>query len=109
MGKIDWKAKLSSRKVWAGVASAVTMFLGIFGISEELVANIAAIVVGAGGVIVSVLGETSVDVARAQNTQTVRIVNEDGEEIATEDGTIDVVLEDECEPEEEAGEGEADE
>lgn len=109
MGKIDWKRKLSSRKFWAGVASAVTMFLGIFGISEELVANIAAIVVGAGGVIVSVLGETSVDVARAQNTQTIRIVNEDGEEIATEDGTIDVVLEDECEPEEEAGEGEVDE
>lgn len=108
MGKIDWKRKLSSRKFWAGVASAVTMFLGIFGISEELVANIAAIVVGAGGVIVSVLGETSVDVARAQNTQTIRIVNEDGEEIATEDGAIDVVLEDECEPEE-AGEGEADE
>jgi len=108
MGKIDWKRKLSSRKFWAGVASAVTMFLGIFGISEELVANIAAIVVGAGGVIVSVLGETSVDVARAQNTQTIRIVNEDGEEIATEDGAIDVALEDECEPEE-AGEGEADE
>lgn len=109
MNKIDWRGKLSSRKFWAGVASAITMFLGIFGVSEELVANIAAIIVGAGGVIVSVLGETSVDVARAQNTQTIRIVNEDGEEIATEDGIIDVVLEDECEPEEETGEGEADE
>lgn len=74
MSKINWKQKLSSRKFWAGVASAVTMFLGIFGISEELVANIAAIIVGAGGVIVSVLGETAVDVARAQNTQTVEVV-----------------------------------
>lgn len=74
MSKINWKQKLSSRKFWAGVASAVTMFLGIFGISEDLIANIAAIIVGAGGVIVSVLGETAVDVARAQNTQTVEVV-----------------------------------
>ena len=74
MSKINWKQKLSSRKFWAGVAGAVTMFLGIFGISEDLIANIAAIIVGAGGVIVSVLGETAVDVARAQNTQTVEVV-----------------------------------
>ena len=74
MSKINWKQKLSSRKFWAGVASAVTMFLGIFGISEDLIANIAAIIVGAGGVIVSVLSETAVDVARAQNTQTVEVV-----------------------------------
>ena len=106
MNKIDWKRKLSSRKFWAGVASAVTMFLGIFGVSEELVANVTAIIVGAGGVIVSVLSEMNVDVANAQNTQTVRVIADD-KEVSVDNSIIDVTLEDEDEGED--GEDEADE
>ena len=73
MDKINWKQKLSSRKFWAGLAGAVTMLLGIFGVSESTVAQISEIIVGAGVLLGAIMGEAAVDVARANNEQTVTV------------------------------------
>ena len=71
--KINWKQKLTSRKWWAGLAGAVTMLLGILGVSESTVAQISEIIVGAGVLLGAIIGEATVDAARAQNEQTVTV------------------------------------
>lgn len=79
MNKINWKQKLSSRKFWAGVAGAVTMLLGILGVSESTVAQISEIIVGAGVLLGAIIGEATVDAARATQTVTVEMKEDEGD------------------------------
>ena len=48
--KIDWTAKLSSRKFWAALGNFVSMLLVALGFSESQAAQIAALVMAGGGV-----------------------------------------------------------
>lgn len=79
MSKIDWKQKLTSRKWWAGLAGAVTMLLGILGVSESTVAQISEIIVGAGVLLGAIIGEATVDAARATQTVTVEMKEDEGD------------------------------
>ena len=79
MNKIDWKQKLTSRKWWAGLAGAVTMLLGILGVSESTVAQISEIIVGAGVLLGAIIGEATVDAARATQTVTVEMKEDEGD------------------------------
>ena len=79
MTKIDWKQKLTSRKWWAGLAGAVTMLLGILGVSESTVAQISEIIVGAGVLLGAIIGEATVDAARATQTVTVEMKEDEGD------------------------------
>ena len=79
MNKIDWKQKLTSRKWWAGLAGAVTMLLGILGVSESTVAQISEIIVGAGVLLGAIIGEATVDAARATQTVTVEVAEKEDE------------------------------
>lgn len=79
MNKINWKQKLTSRKWWAGLAGAVTMLLGILGVSESTVAQISEIIVGAGVLLGAIIGEATVDAARASQTVTVELAEKEDE------------------------------
>lgn len=62
--KIDWKVKLSSRKLWAAVAAAVlAVVTAMFG--EEMGMELAEIVkTGVYALMVYIFGESAVDIAR---------------------------------------------
>lgn len=59
--KIDWKRKLTSRKLWLSVASFVTMLMIYFGKSESEAAQVAAIIMAGATVIGYVVGEGLAD------------------------------------------------
>lgn len=58
---IDWKRKLSSRKFWAAIIGFVTPLLLSFGVSHELVTQIAGIIISGATAIAYILGEGLVD------------------------------------------------
>ena len=61
---IDWKSKLTSRKFWAAVVGFVTPLLMALGMSENTVAQVAAIITAGGTLIAYIIGEGLVDAAR---------------------------------------------
>ena len=65
MSKIDWKRKLSSRKLWAAVAALATNLIIAFGGSQETAVQVSAIVMATAAVIAYIVGEGLVDVANA--------------------------------------------
>ena len=61
--KIDWKRKLTSRKLWASVANFVSMLLIFFNYSESTAAQVAALIMAGAGVIGYVIAEGLADSA----------------------------------------------
>lgn len=61
MNKINWKRKLSSRKLWAAVASIVTGLAMVFGLDEGTVSAVAGAVVSVASVITYIITEGRVD------------------------------------------------
>lgn len=59
--KIDWKRKLSSRKLWAAVAGIVTGLAMVFGLDEGVISNVAGAVVSAASVVTYIIAEGKVD------------------------------------------------
>lgn len=59
--KIDWKRKLSSRKLWLSVASFVTMLLIFFGKSNETAEQVASLIMAGASVIGYVIAEGLAD------------------------------------------------
>ncbi len=62
--KIDWKAKLASRKFWAAIISLVTSLLVVFGVPDIQKEQITAVVAALGTLTAYIVGEGMVDVAR---------------------------------------------
>ena len=65
MTKIDWKAKLTSRKFWLAIANFVTMLIVAFHGSEETATQVAALIMAGATVIAYVIGEGLADAAGA--------------------------------------------
>ena len=61
MNKINWKRKLSSRKLWAAVAGIVTGLAMVFGLDEGTVSAVAGAVVSVASVITYIITEGKVD------------------------------------------------
>lgn len=59
--KIDWKRKLTSRKLWLSIASFVTMLVIAFGGSESTAAQVSAIIMAGATVMAYVIGEGLAD------------------------------------------------
>lgn len=64
---MDWKKKLSSRKLWAAVADFVGMLLVAFGMAETEAAQIAAIIMSGAGVLAYILAEGMIDASNTTN------------------------------------------
>lgn len=58
---IDWKRKLSSRKLWAAVAGVVSGLVMIFGLDEQVISTVAGSVVSVASIITYILSEAKVD------------------------------------------------
>lgn len=59
--KIDWKRKLTSRKLWTSIASFVSMLLIYFGNSESEATKVAALIMAGASIIGYVIGEGLAD------------------------------------------------
>lgn len=62
--KIDWKAKLSSRKFWCAIISFVTALLVAFNIDNLTIEQVVAVVSALGSLVIYIVAEGCVDVAR---------------------------------------------
>ncbi|HZK33628.1 MAG TPA: hypothetical protein VFC60_03915 [Tissierellaceae bacterium] len=65
--KIDWKAKLSSRKFWAAIVGFVTSILYAFNIAETDITQIAGIITSASVLVIYILTEGNIDSKRASS------------------------------------------
>ena len=63
MTTIDWKRKLSSRKLWAAVAGIVTGLAMVFGLDEGTMSSVAGAVVSVSSVVAYIITEGKVDAA----------------------------------------------
>ena len=62
---IDWKKKLTSRKFWLAIVGFITPLLLAFGVAEEAVTQVTAIIMAGADVLAYILAEGMVD---AKNT-----------------------------------------
>ena len=63
---IDWKRKLSSRKLWAMVAGIVTGLAMVFGLDEGTISSVAGAVVSVASVVSYIITEGKVDAEGAR-------------------------------------------
>lgn len=61
MDKIDWKKKLTSRKLWAAAAGFVSMMIVYFGGSTSQADQTTALIMAGGALIAYIIGEGLVD------------------------------------------------
>lgn len=62
--KINWKQKLTSRKLWVSVVTFVTAILVAFNVPNLTIEQVAAIIMGGASMIAYIVGEGLVDAAR---------------------------------------------
>ena len=63
---INWKAKLTSRKLWVAIVEFVSMFLVAFGVAEDTVAQVAALIMAGAGMVAYIIAEGLVDAKAAE-------------------------------------------
>lgn len=63
--KIDWKRKLSSRKLWLAIAGFVSGLMILFGKSEAEVAQVSGIIMAGASVVAYIVAEGLIDSANA--------------------------------------------
>ena len=63
---IDWKTKLTSRKLWVAVTEFVSMLMVAFGYAEDTVTQVAALIMAGAGLIAYIIAEGLVDAKAAQ-------------------------------------------
>jgi uncharacterized membrane protein len=61
MNQINWKSKLTSRKFWIAIISFVTLLLTSFGLPDNVVSQVSAIVMAGATVIAYIIGEGLID------------------------------------------------
>lgn len=77
MKNINWVRKLTSRKLWAAVASFVSMMIVATGGAEETATQITALIMAGASVIAYIIGEGLTDAGAAGY---IDITEEDGDE-----------------------------
>lgn len=63
---INWKAKLTSRKLWVAIAEFVSMLLVAFGMAEDTVTRVAALIMAGAGAFAYIIAEGLVDAKAAE-------------------------------------------
>ena len=67
--KINWKAKLTSRKFWAAVVGFVTPTMLALGASDSVVTQVVAVIMAGATLIAYIIGEGLVDANRTDSTK----------------------------------------
>ena len=65
---IDWKTKLTSRKLWVAISEFVGMLLVAFGFAEETVTQVVALIMAGAGMVAYIIAEGLVDAKAASDT-----------------------------------------
>ena len=68
MNQIDWKRKLSSRKLWAAIAGIVTGLAMVFKLDESTISSVAGAVVSVASVVTYIITEGKVDAENVKKT-----------------------------------------
>lgn len=68
--KINWKQKLTSRKLWVAIIGIVAGLAAVFGIDENEYTAIAGAVIAAANAVAYILGEAKIDAADRFNPPT---------------------------------------
>ena len=76
MRNIDWARKLTSRKMWAAIASFVSMMVVALGYAESQAAQIAALIMAGASVVAYIIGEGLVDAANVVPLDGIEIIQE---------------------------------
>ena len=66
---IDWKRKLTSRKLWMAIVAFVTPLLLAYGLAENEVTQITAIIMAGADVLAYILAEGLVDAKSVKTEQ----------------------------------------
>lgn len=64
---IDWKRKLTSRKFWMALGAFITPLLLAFGVSEDAVTQVTAIIMAGADVLAYILAEGLVDASSVRD------------------------------------------
>lgn len=80
MKNINWVRKLTSRKFWTAVASFVSMMIVATGGTENIAAQVTALIMAGASVVAYIIGEGLTDVANTEKE--ISIAVEEGEEIS---------------------------
>lgn len=70
---INWKQKLSSRKLWAALVGVIVGLAAAFGIEENEYAQIVGVVGSIVSAVSYILGESAVDAAREKSADPTEI------------------------------------
>ena len=62
---IDWKTKLTSRKLWVSVSEFVGMLLVAFGVAQDTVTQVVALIMAGAGMVAYIIAEGLVDAKAA--------------------------------------------
>lgn len=65
MNKIDWKRKLSSRKLWAATAAFVTGLIVAFGGNAETAETVSGLIMSGGALVAYIIAEGFIDASTA--------------------------------------------
>lgn len=65
---MDWKKKLTSRKLWMAVASFASLLIVAFGMAEETATQVSAIIMAGASVVGYIIGEGLADAAHTGET-----------------------------------------
>ncbi len=65
MDKINWKQKLTSRKLWLAVAGLIVGVLALFGVNADMAQQVSGVIMALGSVVAYIVGEGLVDAAAA--------------------------------------------
>ena len=65
---MDWRRKLTSRKLWLAIADFVGMIIIAFGFAEETATQVTSLIMAGAGVIGYLIAEGLADGAAAANT-----------------------------------------
>ena len=68
MNTIEWKRKLSSRKLWAAIAGVVTGLAMVFKLDESTISSVAGAVVSMASVVSYIITEGKVDAESVKKT-----------------------------------------
>ncbi len=63
---INWKQKLTSRKFWMAVVAFITPLLLAFGVAEDSVTQVTAIIIAGADVVAYIIAEGMVDANRTE-------------------------------------------
>ena len=61
--KINWKQKLTSRKLWVAIIGIVAGLAAVFGVDENEYTSIAGAVIAAANAVAYIMGEAKIDAA----------------------------------------------